>query len=374
MLNTLALLVHSCVLLPCLFDLTTMVMAVLLATEASPLTVTHRASISISKDPSNIRILYRYYPPKSRELVFVATMNSIYQFEAQSLEPIATHVTGPKNFSIFCFPEQNDCSKCMPSVPSSLPMGYTSNYCGPRLTDNYVKAWGTSTVSEEEVGEHFAEFPTYDASAKVVNDDRVARENALYVCYNVFHGYCERLLLTNITQANPWHLPGQSAAPSNIPVVGCDPTTHAVLVLSSEYVYVAVESDGLESITLNPLYSLSARFRNFEIVHKEPHPDSYLRQTEGPNFRIQYKFAFRYRQNVSEGDYRMLIEPYVYFVFQQPENAHFYRWQPRIARICERDKYFYSYIELNLMCTNCTWKEEHKVSDCVWGRELSILM
>ncbi|TPP65975.1 putative plexin [Fasciola gigantica] len=321
---------------------------------SSQLLVTHSATILGTNEPRNLRVLYRLFGPDTREYVFVSGTNRIYQFDAHNLQPLAVRVIGPQNFSIFCS-DEHDCSYCLIGPHETWPKGYSPDFCGPRPTDNFVKAWATSTVSENDVVRR-----SYTFVPVVINDDRIACEDALYMCYNVHHGYCERVRLHNVTKEAPWtttHLDyADHPIPGRVPVVGCDPITHATIVVGARYVYTATEPDIQRLFTLSALDPLSVRSRDFYFVDSTPERKSVV-SLDDPPIPLQYKASFRYRTRatfVPVSDPTVNVPPaHVYFVLQQPDHVRFIRWQPRVARICEGDKRFYSYVELNLACSDC---------------------
>lgn len=319
------------------------------------LLVTHNATVLGTNDSRNLRVLYRLYGPDRHEYVFVSGTNNVYQFDAHRLQPLAVRVIGPQNFSIFCS-DEHDCSYCLIGPHETWPKGYSLHFCGPRPTDNFVKAWATSTVSESDVIRG-----SFGFAPVVVNDDRIACEDALYLCYNVHHGYCERVRLHNVTKEAPWTAKSdhytRKTIPGRLPVVGCDPITHATITVGARYVYTATEPDIPRLFTLSSLDPLSVRARDFHFVDSTPERKSVI-SLDDTSIPLQYKVSFRYRIHrplTPIPDPSVNVVPaHVYFVLQQPDDATtFIRWQPRIARICEEDKRFYSYVELNLACSNC---------------------
>ncbi|VDP80334.1 unnamed protein product [Echinostoma caproni] len=334
------------------------------------LRVTHNASIVGTNDTRNLRVLYRLYGPNAREFVFVAGTNHVYQFDAHHLRRLSTRVTGPQNFSILCS-DEHECSYCRITPNSPWPKGYSAEFCGPRPTDNFVRAWATSTVAADDDDNHMFQHgdsltsPVYDV---VINDDRIACEDALYLCYNAHHGYCERVRLQNVSTEAPWHGPFGQPHPTTqsnrVAVVGCDPIMHATIVVGAQYVYAATEPDILKSLTLFSPDPLSARARDFQLVNSNRDTKTVVTLTDDSSIPLQYKFSFRYRIHplstpVSDPT-TTPVPAHVYFVLQQPRSARFTHWQPRVARICEGDKHFYSYVELNLVCYQCAPIAEQK--------------
>lgn len=333
------------------------------------LTVSHNASIPATTESKNLRVLYRFYKPDNLDFVYVASVNSIRQFSVDKLQLVAERITGPHNFSIYCLSNGDSCEKCMHIDRSSFPFGYGADFCLPHPTNNYVKAWGTSGFPSPEI--HSFNYSEWDHESHFVNDDRITFEDGLYVCNTVFHGYCERLGLINVSQESPWSIgtrnplvDKKSKNPQEIPVVGSLPYTHSVLVVGSEYIYVGTEPDGLQEHTLITFDPLTVRLKNFHLCSTQPSFESRAQLSTNPSLRIQYKSAFRYRSmptNLESQD--QLFRPaYVYFVLQQPESSPFFRWQSRIARVCDGDKFISSYVELNIACFECIFEDDEKVS------------
>ncbi|KAH8870741.1 Plexin-A4 [Schistosoma japonicum] len=332
------------------------------------LAVSHNASIPTTNDSKNLRLLYRVYKPENLVYVYVASVNSIRQFSVDKLQLVAERITGPHNFSIYCLSNSDSCEKCMHVDRLSLPFGYGSDSCRPHPTNNYVKAWGTSSFPGPEM--HNFNYSMWDYESRLVNDDRITFEDGLYICNTVFHGYCERITLTNVTQESPWVAGTKNSLidkkhknPQEIPVVGSLPYTYSVLVVGSEYIYVGTEPDGLQEHTLITLDPLTVRLKDFHLSSTQPSFESRAQLSTNPSLRIQYKSAFRYKSlptNLDSQD--QLFKPaYIYFVLQQPESSSFIRWQSRIARVCDGDKYISSYVELNILCFQCISKENEKM-------------
>ncbi|TNN15590.1 Plexin-A4 isoform 3, partial [Schistosoma japonicum] len=129
------------------------------------------------------------------------------------------------------------------------------------------------------------------------------------------------------------------------------------------YIYVGTEPDGLQEHTLITLDPLTVRLKDFHLSSTQPSFESRAQLSTNPSLRIQYKSAFRYKSlptNLDSQD--QLFKPaYIYFVLQQPESSSFIRWQSRIARVCDGDKYISSYVELNILCFQCISKENEKM-------------
>ncbi|XP_018651958.1 putative plexin [Schistosoma mansoni] len=332
------------------------------------LTVSHNASIPATTESKNLRVLYRFYKPENLDFVYVASVNSIRQFSVDKLHLVAERITGPHNFSIYCLSNGDSCEKCMHVDRSSFPFGYGSDFCLPHPTNNYVKAWGTSGFPGPEI--YSFNYSEWDHESHFVNDDRITFEDSLYVCNTVFHGYCERLGLINVSQESPWSIGTRNPLvdkknknPQEIPVVGSLPYTHSVLVVGSEYIYVGTEPDGLQEHTLITFDPLTVRLKNFHLCSTQPSFESRAQLSTNPSLRIQYKSAFRYRSLPNNLNFQdQLFRPaYVYFVLQQPESSSFFRWQSRIARVCDGDKFISSYVELNIACFECVFEDDEKM-------------
>ncbi|CAH8854918.1 unnamed protein product [Trichobilharzia szidati] len=333
------------------------------------LRVTHNASIPITTEAKNLRILYRFYQPENLEYLYVASVNSIKQYKVGNLQFVTERITGPRNFSICCPYDGDNYEKCSHADRSSLPFDYGYDSCLPRPTDNYVKTWGTSGSPGPEI--HSFNYSEWDFESQSVNDDRITFEDSLYVCHTLYHGYCERLNLINVSQEAPWsagaRLPlmdRKNKNPEEIPVVGSLPHTHSVLVVGSEYIYVATEPDGLEDLSLIKYNPLTVRLKDFQLCSTPPSFESSAQLSTNPSLKIQYKSGFRYRPPPTNLEFQeqLFRPPYIFFVLQQPEDSTFLRWQSRIARICDGDKFISSYAELNIACFQCeTVKDDEKM-------------
>ncbi|VEL13205.1 unnamed protein product [Protopolystoma xenopodis] len=332
------------------------------------------------------RLLYRVYLPTGQEFVYLAGRNQLYQVKATSLKILAIRKTGPKRFSVFCISGDEACVQCPPlprehALLADLPAelgGVGSGDCSPRDTDSLVKAWTTvASASVQDFG---------------AGEIRTTKEDILYVCYTIFHGVCERLLLTNISLQSPWLPPGSSnrrrpstsaslsgrADPSSVdeinattlvPVVGFHPDAKAVLVATRHLLYIASEPDGLQEVTLLSLPALAVRRPDFRLALSRFQPDRSLQLRHdylpGQLARLRYTTGFRYSPpglelqsirgqlppGISDGNKYPGRRGYIYFVLEQmspTSTSARWAWQVRVARICEGDTHFYSYVELEI--------------------------
>lgn len=306
------------------------------------------SSNQLSSQSENPKILFRHVNRSFGASLFLARANAIIHLDAHTLSVINERIIGPSNFSIFCFGSDVSCASCSHYHMKPLPPGYSPDNCGPRLTDAFVKTWATSNSPPSESASRWTN----------INNDFMPAEDSLYVCYNTFHGYCERLKLSNISIAQPWK---RKASPMDnhygrppkdpIPVVNWNVSLHSRLVVDSNYLYVGIELDAFQEVTLVTLDSLSVRMRDFDYARKEPSSQSSLKFRSG-DVRIQYKFSFQYtvEQNSSTDS---STATHIYFVMQQPRNTPTYRWTTRIARICSGDLGLDSYTELEIACADC---------------------
>ncbi|EUB64774.1 hypothetical protein EGR_00043 [Echinococcus granulosus] len=240
-----------------------------------------------------------------------------------------------------------------------LPSGYRSDDCGPRLTDAFVKSWSTSNFEYVESLSDLGPESSAPSEPNLANNDFVPVEDALYVCYNVFHGFCERLQLTNISVIKPWKRHSslldfhpKRAPDIPIPVVNWNTSLSSTLTVDSSYIYVGLEQDQFQDATLVDLDPISIRLRDFDYASKEPSVKSSLRLQES-DFRIKYKFSFQYTLEKGQRGSSQPVVPHIYFVAQQPSITEFGMLETRIARVCSGDKFLHSYADLELSCEGC---------------------
>ncbi|KAL5962337.1 Plexin-A4 [Taenia solium] len=309
------------------------------------------------------KVLFRRFNSTGASYVFIACVNKISQLNSTSLSLLNERITGPKNCSIFCFVPGDSCIPCNQYPNRPLPSGYHFDDCGPRLTNAFVKAWSTSNFEYvESLPDSLPENSVFSESY-LSNNDFIPVEDALYVCYNVFHGFCERLQLTNISVIKPWirrpspmdFYPKRSSD-IPIPVVNWNASLSSTLTVDRSYIYVGLEQDQFQDATLVDLDPISIRLRDFDYASQEPSVKSSLRLREIEreiDFRIKYKFSFQY---TLEQGHRVLshhVVPYVYFVAQQPSTIEPGMLETRIARVCSGDKFLHSYADLELSCEGC---------------------
>ncbi|VDL99636.1 unnamed protein product [Schistocephalus solidus] len=313
------------------------------------------------------KLLFRRFNNSAIAYLYVAAVNTIIQLDQQSLELTEIRVTGPKNFSIFRFPSL--CYNYPQQNAPSLPPGYSPDNCGPRPTDVYVKAWATATAAKKS-SEAFSynEISHYDTFYPL-NDDFQTMEDTLYACYNIFHGSCEGMRLTNISVTKTWNeRPSDSSffhqefSPSiPIPVVNWNAALSATIVLDENYMYVAQEPDKIQDMTVVDIAPLAVRLRDFDYVSKQPNPESTMKFRVS-DFPIQYKFSFHYTHvhvsDATKGIGSRIKQPRIYFVLQQPDNSEPKQWKTRISRICAEDTRFDSYTEITMACDGCITNEK----------------
>lgn len=333
--------------------------------------VSHSAGIYIKNDyrfllPSQLqsqteppKVLFRRFNSTGDSYLLVACVNKILQLNSTSLSLLNERLIGPKNCSIFCFVPGDSCIPCNQYPNRPFPSGYRPDYCGPRLTNAFVKAWSTSNFEYvESLPDLISENGVF-SGPNSANNDLIPVEDALYVCYNIFHGFCERLQLTNISVIKPWtrHISPMDFYPKRssdipIPVVNWNASLSSTLTVDRSYIYVGLEQDQFQDATLVDLDPISIRLRDFDYASKEPSVKSSLRLRE-IDFRIKYKFSFQYTLEQGQRVLSHHVVPHVYFVAQQPSIAEPRMLETRVARVCSGDKFLHSYADLELSCEGC---------------------
>ena len=311
------------------------------------------------------KILFRRFNSTGDAFLFIAYLNKISHISPDSLSVINERIIGPKNCSIFCFIHGGSGMPCSQYADRPLPPGYTPNDCGPRLTNAFVKSWSTSNFEyvEPPISHLALEIVGRWRKPISINNDFIPVEDALYVCYNVFHGFCERLQLTNISVTRSWvrrssmNFYPKRSSEIPIPVVNWDASLSSTLTVDSNFIYVGLEQDRFQDATLVDLDPLSVRLRDFDYASKEPSLKSSLSFREN-DVRIKYKFSFQYtlRQDRHESASNIAATLHIYFVAQQPNILEPGMQETRIARICSGDKFFHSYADLALSCDGCLFR------------------
>ncbi|KAM7541408.1 hypothetical protein Aperf_G00000026232 [Anoplocephala perfoliata] len=300
------------------------------------------------------KILFRRFKPTGESYLFVAHVNKISQLNPDSFSLITERTIGPKNCSIFCFVPGGSCIPCNQFLNRPLPQGYRPDDCGPRLTNAFVKTWATSNFEPPLSNFSFENINLWETN-QPANNDLLPVENALYVCYNVFHGFCERLQLTNISNAIPWKRRSslmdfypKRTSDIPIPVVNWNASLSSTITVDGNHIFVGLEQDQFQDATFVDLDPISVRMRDFDYARKEPSVKSSLRFQEN-DFQIKYKFSFQYTLERGPGESHL----YVYFVSQQPNKSRSDMLETRLVRFCSTPYFFHSYADLQLSCDGC---------------------
>lgn len=298
------------------------------------------------------KVLYRRFKPTGEAYLFVAHVNKISQLNPDNFSLLTQRAIGPKNCSIFCYVPGDHCIPVNQLSNRPLPQGYRQDYLGPRLTNAFVKSWATSNFEPISLEEGINIL----RETQPANNDLLPVEDALYVCYNVFHGFCERLQLTNISNSIPWTRQSslmdfypKRSSDMPIPVVNWNSSLASTLTVDGSYIFVGLEQDEFQDTTLVVLDPISLRMRDFDYASREPSEKSSLRFRE-IELQVKYKFSFQYVLEHDPSDSKHL---YVYFVAQQPNRALSGMLETRIVRFCSALYFFYSYVDLQLICNGC---------------------
>nr|CDS31189.1 plexin a4 [Hymenolepis microstoma] len=309
-----------------------------------------RSQLQYQTEPP--KVLFRRFKITGEAYLFVAHVNKISQLNPDNFSLLTQRAIGPKNCSIFCYFPGDHCIPVNQLPNRPLPQGYRHDYLGPRLTNAFVKSWATSNfepISPEEDVSIWRE-------SEPANNDFFSVEDILYVCYNVFHGFCERLQLTNISNSIPWT---RKSSPMDfypkrssdipIPVVNWNASLASTLTVDASFIFVGLEQDEFQDTTLVVLDPISLRMRDFDYASREPSDKSSLRFRE-IELDVKYKFSFQYTLEDSPSDSKHL---YVYFVAQQPNKTLPGILETRLIRFCSTLHFFHSYVDLQLICNGC---------------------
>ncbi|KAK6175621.1 hypothetical protein SNE40_014038 [Patella caerulea] len=160
--------------------------------------------------------------------------------------------------------------------------------------------------------------------------------NSLIMCSSLFHGSCQILALNNITHVKKFvHRP---LVPNNH--LSCFMFI-APSINNSQALYIAntysnygnkAYRDLVPSISSNQLDSLDLMYRDSQGATKLS-----IRKQYRKNFIVRHLYGF------SSGNF-------VYFVTLQKEKPGSKKFVTRINRLCQKDKYFRSFVEVPLQC------------------------
>lgn len=173
------------------------------------------------------------------------------------------------------------------------------------------------------------------------------QESTLIVCSSLYHGSCQKLSLTNITHVSRLiHrplVPNQANA-SCVLFVGPSVADQDALYIGAEYSSLGNKAyrDLVPSISSRELSDLDFAYRDQDGGTKKAIKDA-LRDS----FLVKYVHGF-----VHKG--------FAYFLSAQKEDATSNvnsRLVTRIGRVCSKDKYFKSYVEIPLVCENADFKQ-----------------
>ncbi|GFS09139.1 plexin-A2-like [Elysia marginata] len=166
------------------------------------------------------------------------------------------------------------------------------------------------------------------------------QKDVVVLCTSLFHGQCQTLRGSNITLSTGF---------STQPVVPNDAASSCVIFLkpgedagsSPQVLYVGAEYSSLGNRKYRDLVpSLSRRLLpSLELAYRDADGSSRLTvlPEQRENFKIEFVYGFHH-------------EGFAYFLTTQPKSKQSSQVVTRLARICEADNYFRSYVEIPLEC------------------------
>ena len=176
-------------------------------------------------------------------------------------------------------------------------------------------------------------------------------DGTLILCTTLYHGSCQKLALTNITQvARLVHKPlvPNSASASCVLFVGPGPEKagegeegkegggkqRPVLYVGAEYSSLGSKAyrDLVPSVSSRDLANLKLSFRD-----KDGGTKKSTKEDVRDEFHVRYVHGFA-------------LGGFAYFLTVQRESLKSQQLVTRIARVCTRDKYFRSFVEIPLHC------------------------
>ncbi|XP_071081930.1 hepatocyte growth factor receptor-like isoform X2 [Haliotis cracherodii] len=165
-------------------------------------------------------------------------------------------------------------------------------------------------------------------------------QNTLILCSSLFHGFCQKVSLKNITHVEKLFLKPVVPNDKSSSVMFIAPSVNSELAL---YVAATYSSNGISTYR-NMVPSLSSRrLTDLEFSYR----DSFGATEKNILEKFRRSFKIRFVDGFSN-------EGFVYFVSVQKDNVNSSRYISKISRICQEDKYFYSYVELPLFCENAS--------------------
>lgn len=161
----------------------------------------------------------------------------------------------------------------------------------------------------------------------------------LIACSSLYHGFCERRSVTNLTKVERYILkpmvPNDQSSSSYV-FIAPGPRPHSPLSL---FIAATLNNYGQQAYR-NLVPAISARqLDTFEYSYRDEKGGSLKKfnDTLKYEFLVSYVYGFSYRD-------------YNYIISVQRENLMSSRLVTKIIRICEKDKYFNTYAELDLHC------------------------
>ena len=245
---------------------------------------------------------------KSTGRVFVGATNWLYEFD-KDLDRKKGFQTGPKA----------DNPNCVPRI-SSHKCDCSSDDCEEKLMENYNKGL-------------------------VIDNDH----GHLIACSSLYHGYCEKHKLNDISQivlpTSYWPVVANNATASTFIFIGPGPikdeNEHWAMVL-----YVGATR------TINGPLQTRDRFvpafcsrkltgdPSFKFAYKDPIAGGTYIQVES---LLRATFPIHYIYGFSDSSFS-------YMITIQKQSSSVESYVTKILRVCNRDQLFYSYAEVQLQC------------------------
>lgn len=167
--------------------------------------------------------------------------------------------------------------------------------------------------------------------------------NIVISCSSLFHGFCEKRLLSNITTTQRYifkpMVPNDQKS-SSLVFIAPGPSSSSS-PSSALYIAASHSNQGMEAYR-DLVPAISARdTQSFEYSYRDSVGGSYKRidQSFKQDFLVKYIQGFAYSD-------------FVYFITVQRQGVTSTNYVTKIIRLCQNDRYFNSYIELPIECRN----------------------
>ena len=243
--------------------------------------------------------------------LYIGAINRLYQLSETLVQEKAI-TTGPKDDSPYCPPEGQDC------------------VCNTDKCDEYIRR------------------PTNSINKALVIDYSAGK---LIACTNLFQGHCEKRHLQDISQIDD-HVfksivPNDETSPAVV-FIGPGPSNEVIDTGQSEdrlvlYVAATRSTQGLD-LYKDLVPNLSSRdLSSFNLAAKDI--------SRGTKIDLEYRQRLTFRVNYVDG---FISGGFSYVVAIQPEklDTQNSNYVSKIIRVCQKDRKFYSFAEVDLQCHN----------------------